>query len=76
VFDEFYAENVPQETKREASQVFSPPHSSLTGNPISLTEGGLPVVCWPNSDNTKTVKSVAVSMKKKPNLYGFFITFD
>ena len=31
----------------------------LTGNPVSLTEGGLPVVCWPALFNPKSRKNVA-----------------
>jgi len=47
----------------------------LTGNPISLTEGGLPVVCWPARFNPKSAKFVAGKCKKRPqslrNLYNF-----
>jgi hypothetical protein len=48
----------------------------LRGIPISLTEGGLPVVCWPAPLNQKMGKLLRESVRKGKNHYGIFITFD
>ena len=51
------------------------PFFPLRGIPISLTEGGLSVVCWPALFNQKMGKNVAEGRKKKQkylrNLYNF-----
>jgi len=52
------------------------PFFPLRGIPISLTEGGLPVVCWPALFNQKKGKLLRESARKSKNLYGIFIAFD
>src|SRR5579859_34936 len=53
-----------------ASQFFP-----LRGIPISLTEGGLPVVCWPALLNQKIGKKLRPKARKSKNPYEILITF-
>jgi len=52
------------------------PFFPLRGIPISLTEGGLSVVCWPALFNQKTGNLLQESAIKSHNPYEIFITFN
>jgi len=51
--------------EKEAGQVVPPPlFSPLGENPASLTEGGLPVVCWPGYETREGRKKLRALTKK------------
>ena len=52
------------------------PFFPLRGIPISLTEGGLPVVCWPALFNQKMGNLLRERAIKSHNPYEIFITFN